>query len=82
MNSISSTVSITFDLSSYNIESDGSNIMTFISSYSGSLRGTGGGISGYLSKEYDNSTKKLTVTRHSGSYMVNSNSSDIVVIIL
>ena len=57
LSSVSASVSTTFDLSSYNIKSDASNVLVYISSYSGSLSGTGGSITGSLTKSYNSSTK-------------------------
>ena len=82
LSSTSASVSTTFDLSSYNIKSDASNVLVYISSYSGSLSGTGGSITGSLTKSYNSETKILTVTRSSSDYVVRSNSCNIVVIIL
>lgn len=81
LSSTSASVSMDFDLNEYEIEKDAANVLVYISSYNGGLRGTGGGISGYLTKSYDSSTKTLTVTRSSDDYMVSSNICEIVVII-
>lgn len=83
MPSYASDATTVVDLSAYKVKPDGSNLVVGLQSVSGSVTGTGSGVSlRYVSHTYNSTTKKLSVVFHNDNQWLGSQNSQGFVAII